>query len=202
MPIRPLLAGSLTGAILVNPVTLGLTATQTDCSLRFASPLAVSADHEFAPPAFPSSPREAREATPAWAPFLEVNARALSELKAGWDGRLSIPIPRQVLFRAVSYVESALKGLSDITPPRLVPGGDGSVQIEWHAKQGELEFDIGPGDEMTIWIRDRRNGAEFSGEDQAALNLFYRWAPWIASRQTNDSDAPRQAQMPIFSIAA
>jgi hypothetical protein len=47
---------------------------------------------------------------------------------------------------------------------------------------GELEFDIGPRDEMTIWIRDRRNGAEFEGENQAALVLFYRWAPWIASR--------------------
>lgn len=107
-----------------------------------------------------------------------------------------------MLYRATRYVELSLKGFSDLTPPRLVPGGDGTVQIEWHAKHGELEFDIGPQEEMTIWIWDRRNGAEFEGENQAALALFYRWAPWIASRQRHDLDEAAEAQIPLFSIAA
>jgi hypothetical protein len=202
MPIRPLLAGSLTSAILVNPLTLGLAATQTDLPWRLTNPSALNADQDFWHAARPTFQSTVREAEPVWMAIVKENARALSELSAGWDGRGSVAISRKVLYRATSYVESALKDLPDVVSPRLVPGGDGSVQIEWHAKHGELEFDMGPHDEMTIWIRDRRNGAEFAGDNQAALTLFYRWAPWIASRQPNDSDAGSQTPVPVFSIAA
>jgi hypothetical protein len=204
MPIKPLLAGSLTGAILAGPIAPGgPTATMTGVQWWLINPLTLSADAPLAPSSQPA-PQQAttRETEPDWVSHLTRNAQALSELQAGWDGHSSIPISRKLLYRATSYVESALKGLSNVTPPRLVPGGDGSVQIEWHAIHGELEFDIGPHDEMTIWIRDRRNGAEFQGENQAALALFYRWAPWIASRLRHDSDATAQAQMPMFSVAA
>lgn len=193
--IKPLLAGSLTGVILASPVA------PSQATLIDAYPLGVSA------PAFNSQAAPQQEALqkteePAWLSHLTKNAQALSDLRAGWDGRGSIPISRKVLYRATRFVELALKGFSDLTPPRLVPGGDGTVQIEWHAKHGELEFDIGPPEEMTIWIRDRRNGAEFEGENQAALALFYRWAPWIASQQHHVPNDATQAQMPLFSIAA
>lgn len=140
--------------------------------------------------------------SPLWMTHLENNAKDLALLRPGWDGSGSIPISKKMLYRASSYVRTALDGLLEASPPRLVPGGDGSIQIEWHAWHGELEFDIGPSDEMTIWIRDRRNGAEFDGENQAALALFYRWAPWIASRQRNGSDAIVQDQIPFLSFAA
>jgi hypothetical protein len=202
MPIKPLLAGSLTSAILANPSAVGSAATLTDVPWRITHPLGMRAAAPLASNLQPAPQRATRQAEPDWISHLAKNAQALSELRAGWDGRGSIPIPRKVLYHATSYVESALKGLSNVAPPRLVPGGDGSVQIEWHAKHGELEFDIGPQDEMTIWIRDRRNGVEFEGENQAALALFYRWAPWIASRLPHDSDATAEAQMPLFSVAA
>jgi hypothetical protein len=150
----------------------------------------------------PGASREVSKHMPDWISQLASNAQGLSKLPAGWDGRGSIPISDKMLYRATTYVRSALEGLSDVTAPRLVPGGDGSVQIEWHAKHGELEFDIGPANEMTIWIRDRRNGAEFEGENQAALTLFYRWAPWIASRLRDDFDARSKAEAPLFSVAA
>jgi hypothetical protein len=133
---------------------------------------------------------------------LTTNARQLSELKAGWDGPGSIPVTQKALHRATLYVRSALENLGDVCAPRLVPGGDGSVQIEWHAKHGELEFDIDSRGDTSIWIRDHRNGAEFDGENEAAVALFYRWAPWVASRQRDGFDAPPQAQMPLLSIAA
>lgn len=202
MPINPLLAGSLTGAIFASPAGLGSAATSTNLEWRL-DPFGTTVNAPFLPSDSRPVLRQAtREAETGWNSHLARNAEALSELRAGWDGRGSIPISRNVLYRATSYVKSALEGLPGATPPRLVPGGDGSVQIEWHVRHGELEFDIGPQDEMTIWIRHRGNGAEFEGDNQAALALFYRWAPWIASRQPNDSAATTQAQMPIFSVAA
>jgi hypothetical protein len=199
MPINPFFVGSLTGAVLVSSLEPSVIATLTDADwLQPIGPLSMVANAR----AEPTPDRSVSKAEPEWISQLSSNAKALSELRCGWDGPGSIPVSQKLLYRASSYVQSALKDLPSVTPPRLVPGGDGSVQIEWHAKHGELEFDIGPQDEMTIWIRDRRNGAEFEGENQAALALFYRWAPWIASRQRDVSDATAQAQVPIFSIAA
>jgi hypothetical protein len=193
--IKPLLVGSLTGVILASPVAA------SQGTLIDAYPFGVSVP-AFNSQAAPQPETLQKTEEPAWLSHLTKNAQALSDLRAGWDGSGSIPISRKVLYRATRCVELALKSFSDLTPPRLVPGGDGTVQIEWHAKHGELEFDIGPQEEMTIWIRDRRNGAEFKGENQAALALFYRWAPWIASQQRHVPNDATQAQMPLFSIAA
>jgi hypothetical protein len=100
------------------------------------------------------------------------------------------------------FVRSALDGIDDVDPPQLVPGGDGSVQIEWHARHAELEFDIDDGGGMSIWVRDHRSGAEFDGENEKALALFYRWAPWVASRLRDVHHVPAQAEVAGFSIAA
>jgi hypothetical protein len=198
MPIRPFLVGSLTGAMLANAVNPAA-ATLTDAPwlpINSLSTIANASDLQLA------ASRESFKQAPDWISQIASNAQAISKLRAGWDGRGSIPISDKMLYRATTYVRLALEGLSDATAPRLVPGGDGSVQIEWHSKRGELEFDIGPAHEMTIWIRDRRNGAEFEGDNQAALALFYRWAPWIASRLRDDFDATSKRDAPLFSIAA
>jgi hypothetical protein len=133
---------------------------------------------------------------------LTSNAHRIAELKAGWDGPGSICLSAKALFLATTYTRNALQGLSDVTSPQLVPGGDGSIQVEWHAKHGELELDIDAHGRPTIWIRDHRNGAEFDAEDDAAIALFYRWAPWVASELRDDLNASVQTQVPTFSIAA
>ena len=122
-----------------------------------------------------------------WKSVLLANVRSLSELNAGWDGPGSVPVRETLLLRAVFYVESALSGLADVTAPRLVPGGDGSLQIEWHSVRGEIEFDIddqGQDDQgqVSIWGRDHLSGEEFDGEGEAALALFRQWAPVVAVR--------------------
>jgi len=137
-----------------------------------------------------------------WKSRLSANVRSLSQLRAGWDGPGSVPVPETLLARAAFYVQSALDAFEGMTAPRLVPGGDGSVQIEWHSVRGELEFDIDDQGFASIWGRDHLSGMEFDGEGREALALFYRWAPLVASRYHNAADVPAQTQMATFLVAA
>src|SRR6267142_1960566 len=117
---RPLLAGSLTYAILATPVASGSAATLTAPPWRLANPLGMTADPPFLPSDSRPAPQQAtRQVEPDWISHLAMNAKAVSELRVGWDGRGSIPISRKVLYRATSYVEFALKDLAAVTPPRL-----------------------------------------------------------------------------------
>ncbi|MCA1418615.1 hypothetical protein [Bradyrhizobium sp. BRP23] len=112
-------------------------------------------------------------------------------------------ISPEILARALFYVDTALKdGASDLVAPRLVPGGDGSLQIEWHTRRGELELDIDTDGSMSIWVRDHASGAEFDGDDEEAFALFYRWAPWIASRLHDAPHVAASTQMAFFEVAA
>jgi hypothetical protein len=44
--------------------------------------------------------------------------------------------------------------------------------------------------------------AEFDGEDEKALALFYRWAPWVAAQVGHANDVPAAPQMAVFAFAA
>jgi hypothetical protein len=92
--------------------------------------------------------------------------------------------------------------LDQAAAPYLVPGGDGSVQVEWHEKHGELELDVDRGGNLSIWGRDHRNGAEFEGEAEMAIDLFYRWAPWVATAVRDGADASVSSAPPSISVAA
>jgi hypothetical protein len=192
-----LLVGSLTTAFLVN--VAGVSSRPTTAE----KPPYIGAVGAFAPDA--SLPKRMSETIPIpdWKSLLEANARSLSALREGWDGPSSIPVSERLLARAIFYVQSSLEGVpSDAAAPRLVPGGDGSVQVEWHARNGELEFDIDDQGNLSIWGRDHLSGVEFSGENEKALALFYRWAPRVASRLRDVSHVPPETQMVQFAVAA
>ena len=201
MPINQFLAGSLTSALLANPANLPPPAPLVTLSDRFGW---IDASRSAPPPRHVAQPSRAEGKRPgAWSNQLAANARSISALEAGWDGPGSVAISPEILARAVFYVDSALKDVaSDLIAPRLVPGGDGSLQIEWHTRRGELELDLDTDGAMSIWIRDHASGAEFDGGGEEAFALFYRWAPWIASRLHDVPHAPVQAHMALFEIAA
>lgn len=198
MSINHLLAGSLTGMMLAS----GAPAAASTVSEKPHWIKAVSTETPREGAGSSSSSAPAVGAIADWKKSLGANIKGLTQLRPGWDGPGSIPIPVKLLSRAFFYVDSALKGWSDVTAPRFVPGGDGSVQIEWHTRRGELELDIDDRGAASIWIRDHLSGAEFDGEGSEALALFYRWAPWIAAQQRHASDVPIPTQMAPFAVAA
>lgn len=200
MPINSLIAGSLTGAFLIAPVhqVSGSLSDRPDWMLGYSI---------VRPAAEIPQSKTTSVTSEDWKSVLSNNVHGLSSLAEGWDGPKSLPISAAVLSRAVFFIETALESIGTssgvlVTPPRLVPGGDGSVQIEWHNKRGELELDIDADGAAHIWINDRLNGVEFDGEGEKALALFYRWAPWIASQRSHVLDAPFQGAMATFAVAA
>ena len=132
-----------------------------------------------------------------WMAVLRASALRLERLADGWDGVRSISIKKDLAKLAIGIVTKALEGIPRAVSPYLVPGGDGSVQIEWHRKIGELELDLTADGGCSIWIHDRRSGGEFVGENERALALFARWAPRVAALSDNAMDV---SQTPTSSV--
>jgi hypothetical protein len=103
-----------------------------------------------------------------------------------------------LLLEAVRIVETTLSDVWYAAAPFLVPGGDGSLQIEWREKNGELEFDLAVDGSRSIWIRDHRSGKEIEGDNHRADALFSRWAPRLASVSNDDGYVPSPANSTLY----
>lgn len=75
-----------------------------------------------------------------WGDALTSRLNELTSLPKGWDGYAGRP----VLFTTARFAAELLERLYDaaVAPPSLVPGSDGTLQIEWHANQYDIEIDV------------------------------------------------------------
>jgi hypothetical protein len=119
-------------------------------------------------------------------------------LKDGWDGPGSIAIKKNIIELAENIVKDALQSARQPSAPYIVPGGDGSIQVEWHTKLGELELDLSPNGEAFVWCKNRISNDEFEAEDERALALFARWASWIAEKVDNEGNVPPSSNTSIY----
>lgn len=66
--------------------------------------------------------------------------------------------------------------------PDLVPVGDGGVMVEWHTPTADLEIEIGPDFEGSVYFRDRRGDRQFhSTRLGPLLGSLSRFGSWIDS---------------------
>lgn len=81
-----------------------------------------------------------RHSAAEWSTALGERFNALTALPAGWDGYEGRPVS----FTCARFAAQLLARLFDpeIPPPSLVPGSDGTLQIEWHINQYDVEIDI------------------------------------------------------------
>ena len=80
---------------------------------------------------WPSSP---------WFEELRKKFDEICSLPEGWDGYAGFPVS----FSNASFAADLLERLySDgVPPPSIVPGSDGSLQLEWHRNQFDVEIDV------------------------------------------------------------
>jgi hypothetical protein len=64
----------------------------------------------------------------------------ITALPVGWDGYAGRPVSFNCAFFAASLLERICR--EDVSSPSLVPGSDGSLQIEWHKNQYDVEIDV------------------------------------------------------------
>lgn len=75
-----------------------------------------------------------------WIKYLKSRLDEISSLPRGWDGYIGRP----VTFTNALFAANLINRLNqeDISPPQLVPGGDGTIQVEWHEGGYDIELDI------------------------------------------------------------
>lgn len=83
-----------------------------------------------------------------WAKFLEPKFSELLVLEQNWDGYEGGPLNSAVAEKAKSLLNRVY--CFGVIPPSLVPGGDGSLQIEWHVNNIDLEIDILEPEDITV----------------------------------------------------
>ncbi|ANT51208.1 hypothetical protein GCM10007880_31020 [Mesorhizobium amorphae] len=74
-------------------------------------------------------------------------------------------------------------------PPTLVPGSDGSLQIEWHAHEFDIEVDILRVNEVSAWMFDHRTDVETELELTNDFAEVAKWVEDLARRATGNAIA-------------
>ena len=70
-------------------------------------------------------------------PSIEQKLSELASLPSDWDGDDALPIHADAIARALVVCRM----LS--TPPEIVPLNNGTVQLEWHCHDYDLEIEVG-----------------------------------------------------------
>jgi hypothetical protein len=113
-----------------------------------------------------------------WMIDLQERFDELASLPIGWDGYLGRPVSFTCAYFAANLIERLY--LEGVPAPQLVPGGDGTVQLEWHRKQFDVEIDILAPCEIAATRRDLRTGLV---EELELQTDFTALASWISELQ-------------------
>lgn len=78
--------------------------------------------------------------TSQWVVDLAPRFDELTSLTVGWDGYNGLPVS----FSCAQFAANLLERLcvEKVPSPHLVPGSDGTIQIEWHRNQFDVEIEV------------------------------------------------------------
>lgn len=114
--------------------------------------------------------------TSPWAATLKERFDELASLSRGWDGYSGCPVAPDCAQFAANLIERLF--VEGVPAPQLVPGGDGTLQIEWHRNQFDVEIDVlAPYDVLAV----RRNNRTGEVEELELQMDFSPLREWIAA---------------------
>ena len=76
----------------------------------------------------------------SWTKILQRRLDELTSLPVGWDGYEGQPVSFQCAYFVVQMLERLCH--DGVPAPSLVPGVDGSLQVEWHRNGFDVELDV------------------------------------------------------------
>jgi hypothetical protein len=96
---------------------------------------------------------------PEWLRDIASRLVEFTRLPHDWDLEGGDPVDPSAARSAFAVIRAL--GPTMTLPPDIVPVGDGAVTIEWHTPSVDLEIEIGPDSEGSIFFRDRPDNREF-----------------------------------------
>ena len=115
----------------------------------------------------------------SWVQELRSRFDRLTALPIGWDGYGGRPVSWQ----CANFVANMLERLhqDNVPPPSLVPGADGSLQVEWHRNQFDVELDVLGVQNVVATRIDRLSGVEEVVEIQSDFSAIVPWINALSS---------------------
>lgn len=119
-----------------------------------------------------------------WVSQLKDRLNELVALPHGWDGYTGSPVS----FQCASFVANMLERLyqEDVPTPSLVPGSDGSLQVEWHRNMFDVELDVLDAQNV---VATRLNLQTHEEEVFEIQNDFSAIVPWISALSNGSQTA-------------
>ncbi|AYE84849.1 hypothetical protein [Sulfitobacter sp. D7] len=119
--------------------------------------------------------RKARVAQPTspWFEELEDRLNELTALPRGWNGYDGAPVS----FTCAQFAAALIERLfcANVPAPQLVPGDDGTLQLEWHINGFDVELDVLAPYEVNASRFDHLTGEDEEIEVQADFTALTEW---------------------------
>ena len=116
--------------------------------------------------------------TSDWFVDLQDRFDELTALNKGWDGYAGLPVSFNCALFAANLIERLF--VADVPKPSLVPGSDGTIQIEWHRNQFDIEIHVLGPNELIASRYDHRTG---NSQKLELENDFSELGDWIVDLQ-------------------
>lgn len=98
----------------------------------------------------------------------------LTSLPKGWDGYVGGPVSFNCAQFAANLIEQLC--VAGVPAPQLVPGADGTLQIEWHLNQFDIEIDVlGPYNVVATRVDHVSGQEEELGLDEPDFTELAEW---------------------------
>jgi hypothetical protein len=122
-----------------------------------------------------------------WQPEISDRLEYLLGLKSGWDGYSGPEVSLQ-------NAHFLLHLLTRVCPPNcptphIVPGSDGSLQIEWHSHMFDIEINIMTPYKATAWRSNNVLDEERAEEEIEITNDFKTLSDWISEYSQRSRNA-------------
>ncbi len=108
-----------------------------------------------------------------WIRDLADRFNELTSLTVGWDGYTGQPISFSCAQFAANLIECLF--VDSVPEPQLVPGSDGTLQLEWHLNQFDLEIDVLAPYRVVASRFDHLSGKEEEIEVQTDFTELTEW---------------------------
>ncbi|MGI9250386.1 MAG: hypothetical protein ACR2PR_04210 [Pseudohongiellaceae bacterium] len=119
----------------------------------------------------------------AWVQKLESRFQDLLALQSGWDGYTGCSVSPTVVNFAIDLLQRLY--VEEVPEPQMVPGSDGTLQLEWHLNNYDLEIDILAPHKIIATLFDHTSGDEEEIEVGEDFTRLARWVSMLGSERVD-----------------